>query len=201
VSCCRPRSITSCKLGRRFVASWPVFDNVSTCKALWSAACWCWPSCCLPAKSFPRTSLRCCCCLWRWWERHAHDCLADQPHLHNLGEHYVAKDREEKGWPIKQRQLRETERHGHRRKWKPHSDAHDNDGGDCELPARTAWMKGSFLLGMMCMISVWVMSDSTNALAPITLSMLPKLELAPMRTYLRMFPIKALPLQLMLALR
>lgn len=29
--------------------------------------------------------------------------FADQPHLHDLSEHYVAKDREEKDWPIKQR--------------------------------------------------------------------------------------------------
>ena len=29
--------------------------------------------------------------------------FADQPHLHDLSEHYVAKDREEKDWPVKQR--------------------------------------------------------------------------------------------------
>jgi hypothetical protein len=73
--------------------------------------------------------------------------FADQPRLHDLGEHYVAKDREQKDRPIQQRQLRETELRGHRRKWKPYCDAHDNDGGDCELPARTALDEGQLLGG------------------------------------------------------
>jgi hypothetical protein len=52
--------------------------------------------------------------------------------------------------------------------------------------ARLAWLCRSRLVARICRgVIGW---NGTNRLAPSTLSMLPKWELAPMRTYLSSFP-------------
>jgi hypothetical protein len=59
--------------------------------------------------SFARRSLS----VKRWDQRknrrrRLQPAFAYQPHLYDLGEHYVAKQREEKQWPIKRWQRREA---------------------------------------------------------------------------------------------
>ena len=64
--------------------------------------------------------------------------FAYQRHLYDLCEHHVAKQREEKEWPIKRWQLGEAQCGGQGRIRQPHADGHDDSCRNRERPTGPA---------------------------------------------------------------